>query len=80
MKLSIALGLASVAALATASPAEARQGCGGGLHRAPNGMCVRNGGRQQAWVIGRYYSGRGYWYNNRWWQSRYRYHNGWRYR
>ena len=35
---------------------------------------------QQVWVVGRYYSGQGYWYNNRWWQHRYRRNNVWRYR
>jgi hypothetical protein len=80
MKALAAVGLVSVLALAVASPAQARQGCGQGLHRAPNGMCVPNRGRQQVFVVGRYYSGRGYWYQNRWWRQRYRSHNGWRYR
>jgi len=35
--------------------------------------------------VGRYYPGRGYWYNNRWWHHRYRDRDrdrdrGWRYR
>ena len=78
MKLAIALGVVSGAALAASAPAEARQGCGTGFHRAPNGRCVPN--RGQRWVVGRYYPGQGYWYNNRWWKSRYRHHNVWRYR
>ena len=79
MKVSIALGVASAIALAASAPADARQGCGAGFHRIPNGRCVANRGNQ-AWVVGRHYAGRGYWYNNRWWKNRYRYHNRWRYR
>lgn len=80
MRISITLGLASVLAIAAAAPAEARQGCGPGMHRARNGMCVVNRGRHQVFVVGRFYSGRGYWYNNRWYQHRMRWHRGWRYR
>lgn len=81
MKIAIAAGLAAATALAVASPADARQGCGPGMHRTPHGMCVPNRGPQgQAWVVGRYYQGRGYWYQNRWYQHRVRWHNGWRYR
>jgi hypothetical protein len=80
MKLAIALGVVSAAALAASSPAVARQGCGAGFHRTPNGRCVPNRGQEQRWVVGRYYSGQGYWYNNRWWQHRYRRNNVWRYR
>jgi len=81
MKLIAALGFASSIALIAASPADARQGCGPGFHRAPNGMCRPNrDNRAQVWVVGRYYPGHGYWYQNRWWHNRYRYHNMWRYR
>jgi hypothetical protein len=80
MKVLAAIGLASVIALAASSPAEAREGCGAGFHRAPNGRCVPNRGYRPAWVVGRYYPGHGYWYNGRWWRHRYRWHNGWRYR
>jgi hypothetical protein len=79
MKALAAVGFASIIALAAASPAEARQGCGPGFHRAPNGMCRPNRD-QQVWIVGRYYPGRGYWYNGRWWHRRYRWRNGWRYR
>ncbi len=79
MKISIALGLASALALAAVSPAQARQGCGVGFHRTPNGRCVSNM-RRQVWVVGRYYPGRGYWYNGRWWHHRQRIRNEWRYR
>jgi len=78
MKSLMVLGLASV--MVAAAPADARQGCGTGFHRAPNGRCVPNLRARQAWVVGRYYDGRGYWYNNRWWHNRYRYHDQWRYR
>jgi hypothetical protein len=80
MKVLAALGLASAMALASASPAQARQGCGPGFHRAPNGMCRPNRGGARVFVVGRYYPGRGYWYQNRWWHRRYRHRNGWRYR
>jgi hypothetical protein len=81
MKALAAIGLASVIALAATSPAEARQGCGQGFHRAPNGRCVPNRGpRQQVYVVGRFYPGQGYWYNNRWYQHRVHARNGWRYR
>lgn len=80
MKAVAALCLASAVAMAAASPVDARQGCGRGFHRAPNGMCRPNRGTQ-VWVVGRFYPGRGYWYNNRWYQHRYRdRHYGWRYR
>ena len=39
MKLITAFGLASSIAVIAASPAVAREGCGPGFHRAPNGMC-----------------------------------------
>jgi hypothetical protein len=79
MKMLATIGVASLLAIAAASPAAARQGCGRGFHRAPNGMCRPNM-RQQMWVVGRYYPGRGYWDGRRWWRHRYRYRNGWRYR
>jgi len=81
MKLITALGMASTIAFVAATPAAARQGCGPGFHRAPNGMCRPNRDRDvQVYVVGRYYPGHGYWYQNRWWHNRYRYHNMWRYR
>ena len=80
MKAIAAIGLASVIALAEASPAGARQGCGPGFHRAPNGMCRPNRGGRVVFVEGRYYPGHGYWYRNRWWRRRYHYRNAWRYR
>ena len=80
MKAIAALGLVSAFAMASATPADARQGCGPGFHRAPNGMCRPNRGNQQVWVVGRYYPGHGYWYNSRWYQHRQRWHGDWRYR
>ncbi|MEA3081986.1 MAG: hypothetical protein QOD54_1654 [Sphingomonadales bacterium] len=80
MKTLAAITFASVIALASASPAEARQGCGPGFHRAPNGACISNRGPRQVFVVGRFYPGRGYWYNSRWYQQRVRARNGWRYR
>lgn len=84
MKVLVALGLASVIALAAASPSDALGGCGRGYHRGPAGYCRPNMGPvvevgPQVYVVGRYYPGRGYWYGNRWYQRRYRYHRGWRY-
>jgi hypothetical protein len=81
MKLITALGVASTIAFVAAPPAAARQGCGPGFHRALNGMCRPNRDRDvQVYVVGRYYPGHGYWYQNRWWHNRYRQHNMWRYR
>ena len=81
MKVLAALGIASAIAMVTAAPADARQGCGPGSHRGPGGMCRPNrddGG--VAFVVGRYYPGHGYWYNNRWYHHRDRWHGDWRYR
>lgn len=81
MKAIAAIGLASAFALAAAAPADARQGCGPGFHRTPYGRCVPNRGAQRVWVVGRYYPGHGYWYNNRWYHQRVRDRNrAWRYR
>lgn len=85
MKALVALGLASVIAIAAASPANALGGCGRGYHRGPRGYCRPNMAGPvvavgpEVYVVGRYYPGRGYWYDNRWYQRRYRYHRGWRY-
>jgi len=76
MKALIALAAASLVAIVAAAPAGARQGCGPGMHRIPNGMCVPNRGRTQVYGVGRYYPGHGYWYRN----NRNRAHNSWRYR
>ncbi|HZU50374.1 MAG TPA: hypothetical protein VE968_00715 [Sphingomicrobium sp.] len=81
MKAIAALGLISAVAMAAASPATAAQGCGPGMHRAPNGTCHPNRGPMAVtWVEGRFYPGHGYWYHNRWYQHRVRWHNDWRYR
>lgn len=72
---------AAVGALALTTPADAAQGCGGGFHRGPHGRCIPNGPAvRDRWVVGRYYPGRGYWYNNGWYKERYRDHGNWRYR
>ncbi|MDE1915513.1 MAG: hypothetical protein KGJ57_10805 [Sphingomonadales bacterium] len=81
-------------AMAVASPAQAREGCGRGWHRGPAGHCRPNvppphhgrpgvaigvpGG--PALVIGRFYPGRGYWDGRRYWHHRERWHGRWRYR
>ena len=82
MKTLAALGIASVIALVAVSPANAAEGCGPGAHRAPSGDCRPNVNPAAAgtWVVGRYYPGHGYWYNNRWYHHRTRFHNDWRYR
>ena len=79
--------LLAVAALGTtltaAIPTQARQGCGPGFHRGYHGRCIVNRGPRYAPrrpVIGVFYPGRGYWYGNRYWGHRYRWHGGWRYR
>lgn len=84
MKALIALGAAAVIATAAASPANAREGCGPGFHRAPNGVCRPNGDMRDRdmhdrWVEGRYYGGHGYWWHNRWYQHRHRRNGVWIY-
>jgi hypothetical protein len=81
MKALAVLGLATVIAIGSASAADARQGCGAGFHRNMRGRCVPNmRQRAEVFVVGRYYPGRGYWYDGGWWHHRYRHHNIWRYR
>jgi hypothetical protein len=82
MKALIALGAAALVATAAASPADARQGCGPGFHRTPNGMCRPNrgpAGMQAQWVEGRYYPGHGYWWHNAWRHHRQRRNGVWIY-
>ncbi len=79
----LAVALAATVTIAGASAASARDGCGRGAHRGPAGHCRPNvgPGYAQRPVIGVFYPGRGYWYNNRYYQHRYRHHRGgWRYR
>jgi hypothetical protein len=80
-----ALALAAGVAVAAASSADARQGCGPGFHRGPYGHCRPNRGPGVAvgpgtLIVGNYYARRGYWDGNRYWPHRYRSHNNWRYR
>ena len=79
MRTLIALAAAAVVASAAASPAQARQGCGPGFHRAPNGMCRPNRGMREQYVEGRYYAGQGYWWHSRWHQHRQRRNGVWIY-
>jgi hypothetical protein len=79
MKTLFALGAAAIVATAAASPAQAREGCGRGFHRAMNGMCRPNRGTEMRWIEGRYYSGYGYRWHNRWYQRRHRRHGVWIY-
>ena len=81
MKTLIALAAAAVVATAGTAPADARQGCGPGFHRAPNGMCRPNRDRmmRMRYVEGRYYGGHGYWWHNRWYQHRHRRNGVWIY-
>jgi hypothetical protein len=82
-KMMFALAIAG-AAVAAATPADARDGCGRGFHRAYNGHCRPNRGPVMvapgALIVGNYYNGRGYWDGRRYYQNRYRYRNNWRYR
>jgi hypothetical protein len=85
MKKIFALALAAGVAVAAASAADARQGCGPGFHRGPYGHCRpdRGGGVMVGpgtLVVGNFYDGRGYWDGRRYWQRRERWHNRWRYR
>jgi hypothetical protein len=79
MKTLMALGLASVITATAVVPVQAREGCGRGFHRARNGMCRPNRDNRQVFVVGRYYSGRGYWWQNRWYQHRHRRNGVWIY-
>jgi len=78
MRILIALSAASVVAIAAPSPADAREGCGPGFHRAWNGLCRANRGNRE-YVVGQYYQGEGYWYNNRMWRHRHRRNGVWIY-
>lgn len=84
MRKLLLIAMAAGAALTAISPAEARQGCGGGFHRGPYGHCRPNRGPAVVAVgvprFGVFYHGRGYWDGHRYWQNRYRWHGGWRYR
>ena len=79
MKSTIAIAAASIVALAVASPAAAREGCGPGAHRTPSGMCRANQGTRARWIEDHYYPGRGYWAHNRWYQHRHRRNGVWVY-
>ena len=78
------LALAAGATLATASAADARQGCGRGFHRGYYDRCIPNRFYRQAVVarpvIGIYYGNRGWWDGRHYRRDRYRWHGGWRYR
>jgi len=71
-------------ALAAASAADARVGCGRGYFRGPAGHCrpMRGGPVVVApgLVIGGFYPHRGYWDGRRYYERRERWHGGWRYR
>jgi hypothetical protein len=79
MKTLIALGLATAIAGIAAVPAQAREGCGPGFHRAMNGMCRANRGTMARRIEGQYYRGQGYWWQNRWYQHRRRRNGVWIY-
>ena len=79
----LAIALATTVTIGGVSAASARDGCGRGYFRGPAGHCrpMHAGpGYVVRPVIGTFYPGRGYYYNTRYWQHRYRHHNGWRYR
>lgn len=83
MRMLLLAAIATGAALTLTAPAEARQACGAGAHRGPNGYCRPNRGRVVVAPrarIGVFYPGRGYWDGRRYFQHRYRWHGGWRYR
>jgi hypothetical protein len=82
MVLAAATAAAGFVAALTATPAEARDGCGRGFHRGYHGQCISNryyraGGPAR---LGYYYEGRGWYDGRRYYHQRYRYRNGWRYR
>lgn len=80
MRTLVALGAAAmIATVGSASPAQAREGCGQGFHRTGNGMCRPNRGTRERWLEGHYYAGQGYWHQNRWYHRRHRQHGVWIY-
>jgi hypothetical protein len=84
MRRVILVAVAAAAAMTAISPANARQGCGVGFHRGPQGFCRVNRGPivvvPGGPVIGIYHPGRGYWDGQRYWGHRYWHRDGWRYR
>lgn len=79
--------LAAGVACSVMSVAQARDGCGQGLHRGFYGHCRPNGPGYGGpgpgglvLVIGNHYPGRGYWDGRRYWERRERWHGGWHYR
>ncbi len=76
------LALAAAVVVGVPSVTMARDGCGSGYHRGPAGRCRRNGDRVVVVrpAIGVWYPRQGWWDGRRYWQHRYRHHNGWRYR
>ncbi len=70
MKALIAIAAAAVVVTAAASPAAAREGCGRGFHRAPNGLCRADRGTYARWNEGQFYRGHGYWHGGRWYNQR----------
>ena len=79
MKALIALAGAAVIASVAATPAVAREGCGRGFHRAMNGMCRPNRGKEMRYIEGHYYRGQGYSWHNRWYHHRHRRNGVWIY-
>ena len=78
-----AIALAAAVVVGGTSAASARDGCGRDGHRGPAGHCRPNRGGEVVVVrpaVGVFYPGRGYWDGRRYYQHRYRHHNGWRYR
>ena len=73
------VGIAAAAALLAITPAEARQGCGIGAHRGPDGFCRLNG-LAPVVRVGVFYPGYGYWDGHRYWAHRVWGYRGWRYR
>jgi len=83
MNKTLLAAIAAVAALAAVAPAEARQGCGIGAHRGPDGFCRPNGPGAviaPGVRIGVFYPGHGYWDGQRYWAHREWRHGHWRYR
>ncbi|KPF56582.1 putative membrane protein [Novosphingobium capsulatum] len=71
----------ATAALATAAPAMARDGCGGGWYRAYDGRCYPMGRTVvvERPVFGGYY-GHGYWGGRPYWGYHHYWHRGWGHR
>ena len=92
MRKILAVAFIVAVVVSASSSADARGGCGIGVHRGPHGGCRENGTNELvvaphtevvvggAPAIGVFLAGHGYWDGHRYWGHRDRWRGGWRYR